>query len=169
MGLGTRLQHAWNAFVNNRDPTIQYRDFGTSYGYRPDRVRFTRGNERSIVTSVYNRIAIDCAGVNIKHVKLDENERFKEEIKSGLNTCLTTEANIDQTGRALIQDIVMSMLDEGSVAIIPVETDKDPTFTDSYKILSMRTGKILEWYPAHIKVRAYNERTGRKEDIVLPK
>lgn len=169
MGLGTRLQHAWNAFVNNRDPTIQYRDFGTSYGYRPDRVRFTRGNERSIVTSVYNRIAIDCAAVNIKHVKLDENERFKEEIKSGLNTCLTTEANIDQTGRALIQDIVMSMLDEGSVAIIPVETDKDPTFTDSYKILSMRTGKILEWYPAHIKVRAYNERTGRKEDIVLPK
>ncbi len=169
MGLGTRLQHAWNAFVNNRDPTIQYRDFGTSYGYRPDRVRFTRGNERSIVTSVYNRIAIDCAAVNIKHVKLDENERFKEEINSGLNTCLTTEANIDQTGRALIQDIVMSMLDEGSVAIIPVETDKDPTFTDSYKILSMRTGKILEWYPAHIKVRAYNERTGRKEDIVLPK
>ena len=169
MGLGTRLQHAWNAFVNNRDPTIQYRDIGASYSYRPDRPRLTRGNERSIVTSVYNRIAIDCAAIDIKHVRLDDNERFKEEIDSGLNNCLSIEANIDQSGRAFIQDVVMSMLDEGCVAIIPVETDKDPTLTDSYKILSMRTGKILEWYPAHVKVRAYDERTGRKEDIVLPK
>lgn len=169
MGLGTRLQHAWNAFVNNRDPTMQYRDIGASYSYRPDRPRLTRGNERSIVTSVYNRIAIDCAAIDIKHVRLDDNERFKEEIDSGLNNCLSIEANIDQSGRAFIQDVVMSMLDEGCVAIIPVETDKDPTLTDSYKILSMRTGKILEWYPSHVKVRAYDERTGRKEDIVLPK
>ena len=169
MGLGTRLQHAWNAFVNNRDPTMQYRDIGASYSYRPDRPRLTRGNERSIVTSVYNRIAIDCAAIDIKHVRLDDNERFKEEIDSGLNNCLSIEANIDQSGRAFIQDVVMSMLDEGCVAIIPVETDKDPILTDSYKILSMRTGKILEWYPAHVKVRAYDERTGRKEDIVLPK
>lgn len=169
MGLGTRLQHAWNAFVNNRDPTMQYRDIGASYSYRPDRPRLTRGNERSIVTSVYNRIAIDCSAIDIKHVRLDDNERFKEEIDSGLNNCLSIEANIDQSGRAFIQDVVMSMLDEGCVAIIPVETDKDPILTDSYKILSMRTGKILEWYPAHVKVRAYDERTGRKEDIVLPK
>lgn len=169
MGLGTRLQHAWNAFVNNRDPTMQYRDIGASYSYRPDRPRLTRGNERSIVTSVYNRIAIDCAAIDIKHVRLDDNERFKEEIDSGLNNCLSIEANIDQSGRAFIQDVVMSMLDEGCVAIIPVETDKDLILTDSYKILSMRTGKILEWYPAHVKVRAYDERTGRKEDIVLPK
>lgn len=169
MGLGTRLQHAWNAFVNNRDPTMQYRDIGASYSYRPDRPRLTRGNERSIVTSVYNRIAIDCAAIDIKHVRLDDNERFKEEIDSGLNNCLSIEANIDQSGRAFIQDVVMSMLDEGCVAIIPVETDKDPILTDSYKILSMRTGKILEWYPSHVKVRAYDERTGRKEDIVLPK
>lgn len=169
MGLGTRLQHAWNAFVNNRDPTMQYRDIGASYSYRPDRPRLTRGNERSIVTSVYNRIAIDCSAIDIKHVRLDDNERFKEEIDSGLNNCLSVEANIDQSGRAFIQDVVMSMLDEGCVAIIPVETDKDPILTDSYKILSMRTGKILEWYPAHVKVRAYDERTGRKEDIVLPK
>lgn len=169
MGLGTRLQHAWNAFVNNRDPTMQYRDIGASYSYRPDRPRLTRGNERSIVTSVYNRIAIDCSAIDIKHVRIDDNERFKEEIDSGLNNCLSVEANIDQSGRAFIQDVVMSMLDEGCVAIIPVETDKDPILTDSYKILSMRTGKILEWYPAHVKVRAYDERTGRKEDIVLPK
>lgn len=169
MGLGTRLQHAWNAFVNNRDPTMQYRDIGANYSYRPDRPRLTRGNERSIVTSVYNRIAIDCSAIDIKHVRLDDNERFKEEIDSGLNNCLSIEANIDQSGRAFIQDVVMSMLDEGCVAIIPVETDKDPILTDSYKILSMRTGKILEWYPAHVKVRAYDERTGRKEDIVLPK
>lgn len=169
MGLGTRLQHAWNAFVNNRDPTMQYRDIGASYSYRPDRPRLTRGNERSIVTSVYNRIAIDCAAIDIKHVRLDDNERFKEEIDSGLNNCLSIEANIDQSGRAFIQDVVMSMLDEGCVAIIPVETDKDPILTDSYKILSMRTGKILEWYPSHVKIRAYDERTGRKEDIVLPK
>lgn len=169
MGLGTRLQKAWNAFRNNRDPTYQYQDIGAGYYYRPDRPRLSRGNERSIVTSIYNRIAMDCAAVDIKHVKLDENGRFLSEIASDLNGCLSLEANVDQTGRALIQDIVMSMLDEGCVAIVPTDTDVDPKTTDSYRILSMRTGKILEWYPTDIKVRVYNERTGQKEDIILPK
>lgn len=169
MGLGTRLQKAWNAFRNNRDPTAQYQDIGTGYYYRPDRPRLSRGNERSIVTSIYNRIAMDCAAVDIKHVRLDENGRFLSEVDSDLNGCLSLEANVDQTGRALIQDIVMSMLDEGCVAIVPIDTDVDPKTTDSYRILSMRTGKILEWYPTNVKVRVYNERTGQKEDIILPK
>ena len=169
MGLGTRLQKAWNAFHNNRDPTYQYQDIGAGYYYRPDRPRLSRGNERSIVTSIYNRIAMDCAAVDIKHVRLDENGRFLSEVDSDLNGCLSLEANVDQTGRALIQDIVMSMLDEGCVAIVPTDTDVDPKTTDSYKILSMRTGKILEWYPTDVKVRVYNERTGQKEDIILPK
>lgn len=169
MGLGTRLQKAWNAFRNNRDPTAQYQDIGAGYYYRPDRPRLSRGNERSIVTSIYNRIAMDCAAVDIKHVRLDENGRFLSEVDSDLNGCLSLEANVDQTGRALIQDIVMSMLDEGCVAIVPTDTDADPKTTDSYKILSMRTGKILEWYPTDVKVRVYNERTGQKEDIILPK
>ena len=169
MGLGTRLQKAWNAFRNNRDPTAQYQDIGAGYYYRPDRPRLSRGNERSIVTSIYNRIAMDCAAVDIKHVRLDENGRFLSEVDSDLNGCLSLEANVDQTGRALIQDIVMSMLDEGCVAIVPTDTDVDPKTTDSYRILSMRTGKILEWYPTDVKVRVYNERTGQKEDIILPK
>ena len=167
MGLKTRFQRAWNAFFNNRDPTVQYREIGSGYYYRPDRPRLSRGNERSIVTSVYNRIAMDCAAIDIKHVQLDENDRFKEEINSDLNNCLSIEANVDQTGRAFIQDIVMSMLDEGCVAIVPTDTDVNPNDTDSYKILSLRTGKILEWYPAHVKVRVYNERLGKKEDILL--
>lgn len=169
MGLGTRLQKAWNAFRNNRDPTYQYQDIGAGYYYRPDRPRLSRGNERSIVTSIYNRIAMDCAAVDIKHVRLDENGRFLSEVDSDLNGCLSLEANVDQTGRALIQDIVMSMLDEGCVAIVPTDTDVDPKTTDSYRILTMRTGKILEWYPTDVKVRVYNERTGQKEDIILPK
>ena len=169
MGLGTRLQKAWNAFRNNRDPTAQYQDIGAGYYYRPDRPRLSRGNERSIVTSIYNRIAMDCAAVDIKHVRLDENGRFLSEVDSDLNGCLSLEANVDQTGRALIQDIVMSMLDEGCVAIVPTDTDVDPKTTDSYRILTMRTGKILEWYPTDVKVRVYNERTGQKEDIILPK
>lgn len=164
----SRLKHAWNAFFN-KDPTDYYKNVGTSYTYRPDRPRLTRGNERSIVTSVYNRIALDASSVSIQHVRLDENNRFLSVIDSGLNNCLTVEANIDQTGRAFIQDIVMSMLDEGSVAIVPVDTTFDPKITGSYDILSMRTGKILEWYPSHVKVRVYNEKTGRKEDIVVPK
>jgi len=164
----SRLKHAWNAFFN-KDPTDYYKNVGTSYTYRPDRPRLTRGNERSIVTSVYNRIALDASSVSIQHVRLDKNNRFLSVIDSGLNNCLTVEANLDQTGRAFIQDIVMSMLDEGCVAIVPVDTTFDPEITGSYDILSMRTGKILEWYPSHVKVRVYNEKTGRKEDIVLPK
>lgn len=168
MGLMDRIQRGWNAF-RNRDPTSHYRDIGYSYSVRPDRVRFTRGNERSIVTSIYNRIAMDVAAVDIKHCRLDDNERYIEEINSGLNSCLNLEANIDQTGRAFKQDIVMSMFDEGCVAIVPVDTSLDPNATNSYDILSLRTGKILEWYPEHVKVRVYNEKIGKKEEIVLPK
>lgn len=168
--LTSRLKRAWNAFTKNRDPTdIQYPSVGTGYVYRPDRVRFTRGNERSIVTSVYNRIAMDVAAITIKHCRIDKNGRYIEDIKSGLNDCLTVEANIDQTGRSFIQDVVMSMFDEGSVAIVPVDTSFDPRNSSSYDILSMRAGQILEWYPAHVKVRVYNDRTGKKEDLVLPK
>ena len=168
MGLFSRLQHGWNAFVNNRDPT-NYRTFDVGYSYRQDRPRFTRGNERSIVTSVYNRIALDVAAINIQHCKLDKNGRFVSSIDSKLNRCLNLEANVDQTGRAFIQDVVISMFDEGCVAIVPVDTNLDPNVTGSYDILSMRTGKILEWYPDKIKVRAYNEKTGIKEDIIVPK
>ena len=167
--IGSRMKHAWNAFVNNRDPTGYYQDTGPGYSYRPDRPRLTRGNERSIVTSVYNRIALDVSAINIQHCKLDENGRFVSTMNTKLNKCLNLEANIDQTGRAFIQDIVMSMLDEGCVAIVPVETTIDPKITESYDILSMRTGKILEWFPRHVRVRLYDERTGQKEDIVLPK
>ena len=168
MGFMDRLQHAWNAFMN-KDPTIPYNSIGGGYSYRPYRPRLSRGNERSIVTSVYNRIALDVAAISIKHCKLDENDRLISVVKSGLNECLNVEANIDQTGRAFIQDVVMSMLDEGCVAIVPVDTSFNPNKTGSYDINSMRTGKILEWYPAHVKVRVYNEKTGEKEDIVVPK
>ena len=167
MGVLDRLRHGWNAFMN-RDPTY-VQDLGPSYYYRPDRPRFTRGNERSIVTSVYNRIALDASAITIQHVRLDENGRFLSTIDSDLNKCLTLDANIDQTGRAFLQDAVMSMLDEGCVALVPVETDVDPNDTDSYKIFSIRTGKIVEWRPQHVKVRVYDERTGRKEDITLSK
>lgn len=167
MGLRNRIQKAWNAF-NNRDPTHD-RDIGAGYYYRPDRPRLSRGNERSIITSIYNRIAMDCASVDIKHVRLDENGRFLSEVNSDLNNCLSLDANLDQTGRAFIQDVVMSMLDEGCVAIVPTDTDIDPTLTDSYKIYKLRTGKILEWHPEHVKVRVYNEKKGRKEDILVPK
>ena len=166
---GSRLKHAWNAFINNRDPTASYRDIGGGYSYRPDRPRLTRGNERSIVTSVYNRIALDVAAINIQHCKLDENGRFLSTMDSKLNKCLTLEANLDQTGRAFIQDAVMSMLDEGCVAIVPVETTDNPMLTESYDIGSLRTAKVLEWFPRHVRVRLYNERTGQKEDICLPK
>lgn len=168
MGLIERVQRGWNAF-RNRDPTPNYRDIGVSYSYRPDRIRLTRGNERSIVTSIYNRIALDVSSVTIKHCKLDENERFISVVNSGLNSCLNLEANIDQTGRAFMQDVVMSMFDEGCVAIVPTDTSIDPNVTSSYDILSLRTGKILEWYPDKIKVRVYNENTGKKEDIIVKK
>lgn len=168
MGFLDRLQHGWNAFLN-RDPTSSYQQYGSGYYYRPDRPRFSRGNERSIITSIYNRIALDVAAIDIKHCKLDKDERFQEVIKSGLNNCLTLEANLDQTGRAFIQDVVMSMFDEGCVAIVPVDTTINPKITGSYDINSMRTGKIMEWYPKHVKVRVYNENTGEKEDVVFPK
>lgn len=168
MDLITRIQRGWNAF-RNRDPTTDYRDYGESYYYRPDRPMFTRGNERSIATSVYNRIALDASSIIIQHVRLDENSRFSSVINSGLNNCLNLDANLDQTGRAFLQDVVMSMLDEGCVALVPVITDVNPDDTSSYEILSMRTGRIMEWRPAHVKVRAYNELTGRKEDLILPK
>lgn len=167
LNFGSRLMHAWNAFTN-RDPTYP-RTLGESYYHRPDRVQFTRGNERSIATAVYNRIAMDVAAVGIRHVKLDENMRYSSDIDSGLNKCLNLEANIDQTGRAFIQDVVMSMLDEGCVAIVPVDTSMDPTVSGSYSIDSMRTGKIVQWYPQHVKVRLYNDRTGKKQEVTLPK
>lgn len=168
MGFFNRLQHGWNAFVNNRDPTAEY-NTGSGYYYRPDRPRFTRGNERSIVTSVYNRIALDASAINIQHVRLDDNGRFSSVIESGLNNCLTLDANTDQTGRAFIQDVVMSMLDEGCVAIVPVDTTLDPEITNSFDINTMRVGKIIEWRPQHVKVRIYNEKTAKKEEVILPK
>ena len=168
MGITDRLQHAWNAFVNNENRS-RYYDRGHISSYKPDRVRFTRGNERSIVTSVYNRLALDASSMSIKHVRLDDNGRFTEEVNSGLQYCLNIEANIDQTGRAFLQDVVMSMLDEGCVAIVPVDTTINPMLSGSYEINTMRTAKILEWYPAHVRVRLYNDRKGIHEELILPK
>lgn len=167
MSFGSRLKHAWNAFTGTDYTT--YQDVGPGYSSRPDRIRLTRGNERSIITSVYNRIALDVAALNVQHIRLDENGRFLSVIQDGLNTCLTVEANIDQTARAFIQDIVVSMLDEGCVAIVPVDTTYDPSVTGSYDIQTMRVGKILDWYPQHVRVRLYNERIGTKENILVPK
>ena len=179
---GKRLQHAWNAFRNNRDPTdymgATYIDpfttpnpvtIGYASSSRPDRMRLTRGKERSIVTAIYNRIAVDAAAVKIKHVRIDENDRYKETLNTGLNDCLNIEANPDQTGRQFIQDAVMSMFDEGCVALVPYETDIDPRNTGSYDILAMRTAKIVQWYPDSVKVNIYNDRKGCKEDQILPK
>ena len=171
MGLIDRLKRSWNVFLN-RDPTDpHYRSGGTVYysGHRPDRVRFSGGNERTIVTSVFNKIAMDAAAIEIKHVKLDENGRYKETVDSPLNNCLNTEANIDQTGRAFRQDVYMSLLDEGCISVVPVDTDIDPTNTSSFDILSMRTGKITEWFPEDVRVYLYNERTGKKEHVVVGK
>ena len=166
--LMSRLKNTWNAF-RNRDPTMFYREPGMSYGYRPDRMRFSRGNERSIVTSVYNRIAMDVASVDIKHCQLDENGRYIKDRNSRLNNCLTLEANIDQTARTFRQDIVMSMFDEGEVAVVPVECDGDPTKSESFDVISMRTGRIVEWFPRSVKIELYNDRTGKKEQIIMPK
>ena len=168
--IGSRLKRAWNAFFN-KDPTLFRYDLGMSSSYRPDRMRFSRGNERSIVTSVYNRIALDVTTIDIKHVRLDKNGRFTGEIDSGLNRCLCLEANTDQTGRAFIQDIVMSMMDEGCVAIVPVDTDDDPEtgMPGSFDVDTMRTGKIVQWYPQHVRIEVYNELTGRKQEIVMAK
>ena len=167
MSFGSRLKHAWNAFTGNVQ--MNYRDLGMSYSYRADRPRMSRGNERSIVTSVYNRIALDVAALNVQHVRLDGNGRFLSVIDDGLNNCLTLEANVDQTARSFIQDVVISMFDEGSVAIVPVDTTTDPNVSGSYDIQSLRVGQILDWYPQHIRARVYNEQTGRKEDVVVPK
>ena len=168
MGLKDRIQglmHSWNAFTNSRDhPTYNY-DPGQSYYYRPDRFRFSGGNERSIVTSVYNRIAMDAAAIEIEHVKLDDEGRYLETINDSLNECLNIEANLDQTGRAFKQDVFMSILDEGCIAVVPTDTSVNPNNTASYDILSMRTGKIIEWRPDKVKVRLYNENTGKKQDL----
>lgn len=166
--LSSRFKHAWNAFFA-RSPTNFYREAGGSYYYRPDRVRFSRGNERSIVTSVYNRIAMDVAAIDIKHCYLDENRQYIKDADTGLNDCLTLEANIDQTSRAFIQDVVMTMFNEGAVAIVPVDTVGDPTISASFDVKTMRTGKIVEWFPSSVKVNVYNDRNGQREDIVLPK
>lgn len=160
-----RLQHGWNAFINNKDPTLRP---GPSYSYRPDRARFTRGNERSIVTSIFNRIAMDASSIDIEHVRVDKDGRFTGIIDSGLNNCLTLEANIDQTGRAFMQDVVMSMLDEGVVALVPIDTTLNIN-TNSFDVETIRVGKIMEWYPQHIKVRVYDENSGTKKDVVVPK
>lgn len=167
VNVGSRFRRAWNAFLN-RDPT-NYSNIGTSYSYRPDRPRLTRGNERSIITAIFNRIALDVASIDIRHCILDKDDRFQSIKDSGLNDCLSLEANIDQTGRAFIQDVVMSMLDEGCVAIVPVDTTDDPDITMGYDINTMRTGKIVEWYPAHVKVRLYNDRTGNKQEVIFSK
>lgn len=166
MGIFDVLRHSWDVF-RNREPT--YYNIGPSNSYRPDRTRTFIRNEQSIVTSIYTRIALDVASINIRHCRTDENGRFKEYVNSGLDSCLNLEANIDQTGRAFKQDIVESMFDEGVVAIVPVDTTMDPTKTGSYDIQTMRTGKILEWYPEHVKVQLYNQKTGYREEIVLPK
>lgn len=169
--LRKRIKNAWNVFTS-RDPTEQpvFHDYGISYGYRPDRIRLTRGNERSIVNAVYNRIAIDVASIDVKHVKTDENDVFIEEIDSFLNDVLQTEANIDQTGRNLMIDAVISLLDEGVIAIVPVDIDEDEDEeTDSFDVLSLRVAKIIQWYPEHVKVRVYDEKTGYKRDIVINK
>lgn len=167
--LSSRIRRSWNAFFS-RDPTNNYNlDYGSSSYYRPDRVRLTRGNERSIITSIFNRIALDVASIDIRHCRLDKEDRFEEYINSRLDNCISLEANIDQTSRAFIQDIVMSMFDEGCVAIIPVDTTEDVNKTDSFDILTMRTGKIITWYPSHVKVEVYNDRTGKKQEITLPK
>lgn len=169
MGFSDRVQSAWNAFFN-KDPTPTYSSYNTiTSSYRPDRMYFTRGNERTIITAIYNRIATDCANVQIEHVRTDDNGGYLETIPSTLNDALTVDANVDQTGRALVQDAVMSLLDEGCVAIVPTDTSTNPNDTASYNILELRVGKVLEWYPDKVKVQVYNERVGKKQEVVLPK
>lgn len=167
MNIGSRLKHAWNAFLNRDPPGSRY--YGDGYSYRPDRMHFSRGSERTIINAIYNRIALDAASITINHVKLDENNRFDSIIDSGLNYCLNTEANADQTGRGLIQDIVMTFLEEGVAAVVPEKTNFDPRYSNSYEIYSMRVGVPVEWYPNHVRVRLFNELTGQKEEITFPK
>ena len=170
MALKDRFQKAWNAFFyRDRTDDYVYQDYGIQTYYRPDRPRFSLGNERTIVTAIFNRIALDVASANINHVRVDDENKFLEVIDSDLNSCFNLEANIDQTGRAFVQDIVMSMMDEGVVALVPVDTKGNPFQTTSYDIETMRTGKIIGWFPQHVKVHVYNDRTGQKEDLTLPK
>lgn len=168
ISVGSRLKHAWNAFLNNRDPTVHH-NHGASHSTRPDRPRLSRGNERSIITSIFNRIALDVSAITIQHCQLDKDGRYIESIESGLNTCLNLEANIDQTGRALIQDTVMSVLDDGCIAMVPVDMDIDPKNPENVEILSMRVGKITEWFPDAVRINLYNERTAQREDVILKK
>lgn len=170
MGLLSSIKRGWNAFMN-RDPTSEYKSVGLSHSSytRPDMVRFSRGNERTIATAVYNRIALDVASIDIKHCQLDEKGRYKETIHSGLNECFRIAANLDQTSRDFLQDLVISMLDDGTVCVVPYETTEDITKTTDFDVYSMRTAKILEWYPRHVKVRIYNDNTGLKEDKIFPK
>lgn len=169
MTFGSRFKNAWNAFFNRAPTETAYRDYGPSSYIRPDRPRFNYGNERSIITAIFNRIALDVSAIDMFEVETDDDNRFLSIKKTGLNNCLTLEANIDQTGRAFRLDVAMSMLDEGVVALVPIETTVDPLKTSSYDILSIRTGKVVEWYPRYVKVEVYNDRTGKKEKIVLPK
>lgn len=169
LSIPSRLKHAWNAFQMNRNPTYTNNYYGSSSSTRPDRMRFSRGNERSIVTSIYNRIALDVSQLSFEHVQLDKDGRYSETKTTGLNTCLTLEANLDQTSRAFFQDASLSMFDEGSIALVPIDTNLDPNITGGYDIESIRVGQILTWYPKHIKVRLYNEQTGIKEDRIIPK
>lgn len=169
LSISSRLKHAWNAFQMNRNPTYTNNYYGSSSSTRPDRMRFSRGNEKSIVTSIYNRIALDVSQLSFEHVQLDKDGRYSETKTTGLNTCLTLEANLDQTSRAFFQDAALSMFDEGSIALVPIDTNLDPNITSGYDIESIRVGQILTWYPKHIKVRLYNEQTGIKEDRIIPK
>lgn len=166
--MSRRVKNAWNAFMG-RDPTTTYLGYGSSSYYRPDRVHLSAVSGRTIITSIFNRIALDVASIDIKHCLLDENGRFKEEVKDGLDNCLTLEANIDQTAKAFIQDVVISMFDEGSIAIAPIDTIGDPTDTESYDIETMRVGQIVGWYPSHVRLNVYNDRTGRKQELIFAK
>ena len=168
--LGGRLMHAWNAF-SNREAVYGYPqyDFGMGYSIRPDRVRLTLGSERTIVSSIYNQIAIDVSAISVVHARMDQNGRFLESVSSGLNECLSISANVDQSGRNFIQEAVMSLFDEGAIAIVPVDTTINPQVSGGYDIRSLRTGKILDWFPDHIRVEVYNEKLGRKEEVTLPK
>ena len=172
MGLLEKLKNAWNAFRQVEEPTYRaptYINYGYSSSSRPDRMYFTRGNDRSIITAVYTRMAVDVAMLDFKHVRTDEENRYLEDVKSGLNGCLTLEANKDQTARAFIQDAMQSLFDEGCIALVPIDTDKNPDDTSSYDILSMRVGKITQWMPDHVRVEVYNDRKGLKQEIVMPK
>ena len=168
--LGGRLMHAWNAF-SNREAVYGYPqyDFGMGYSIRPDRVRLTLGSERTIVSSIYNQIAIDVSAISVVHARMDQNGRFLESVSSGLNECLSISANVDQSGRNFIQEAVISLFDEGAIAIVPVDTTINPQVSGGYDIRSLRTGKILDWFPDHIRVEVYNEKLGRKEEVTLPK